>query len=178
MRYAIVQGVEVSDEEMHVFAVDSGKEHAPDMFLRASEFLPSAEDARALGGVRTPVAYAVAGSREEVERFLELVQETVREVFDNILDDTLDEDLAERREGEIVDDAFMADLVRRAVLPSPDEIGYPATITLHSQDKSRVTLGIWMIRLHSVRQANQVDELADHERPQVGRLLSAWMATD
>jgi hypothetical protein len=38
-RYAIVQGVEVSDEEMHVFAADSDKEHTPDMFLRVSEFL-------------------------------------------------------------------------------------------------------------------------------------------
>jgi predicted nuclease with TOPRIM domain len=178
VRYAIVQGVEASDEEMHVFAVDSGKEHAPDMFLRAPEFLPSAEDARALGGVRTSVVYAVAGSREEVERFLELVQETVREVFDNILDDTLDEDLAERREGELVDDAFMTDLVRRAVLSSPDEIGYPATIAPHSQDRSHMTLGIWMIRPKSRRQANQVGELADRERPQVGRLLSAWMALD
>jgi hypothetical protein len=42
------------------------------LFPRVSEFLPSAGDAQALDGVRTPVVYVVAEPREEVERFLEL----------------------------------------------------------------------------------------------------------
>ncbi len=63
-----------------------------------------------------------------------------------------------------------------AVLSSPDEIGYPTTIALHSQDESRMILDMWMIRPKSWRQANRVTGQTNRERPQVGRLLSAWMS--
>jgi hypothetical protein len=65
-----------------------------------------------------------------------------------------------------------------AILSSPDEIGYRATITLHSQDKSRMILGMWMIWPKSQRQANRVTGQTNRERPQMGRLLSAWMSPE
>jgi hypothetical protein len=172
MRYAIVQGIDVSAEKViHVFALDSQKHTATEFFLRAADWLPSESDTRELGGTRTPVVYAIVGSVDEVKAFDRRLRQAIQRLSSLAAAGTLlqfENELAryEATAGEAsqMTDGLMLSLMIRATFPSPAEMRYP-TLTVMQQGGS-MAFGFWTVTTpHEERQ----------KRPQVERLLETWL---
>lgn len=172
MQYAIIQGVEVEDgDSVHLFAVDS-REHGVEFFLRASDFLPSEFDAEALAGVLTPRVCVAVGPEIEVGAFDDRVRQVVQRLFDLIAGDRLAEfarelerfDACFAQSDRVSGDLVLA-LVVRATFPSPDEARYPCS--MRSTEGEQGLWAFWTV---------VSPEEEQRTRPQINRLLSAWLA--
>jgi hypothetical protein len=175
MHYAIIQGIELGDgDHVHLFAVDS-REHSVELFLKASDFLPSESDAQALAGVLTPRLYLAVGPRAEVDAHDGRVREAMQRLFGLIADgretwfvrawaafDALPTQ-HEQTNGDL-----MLALVIRATFPAPDEVRYPCSTMYEGDLHQRVSQRAWAFWTTS----SPEEEL--EKRPQVQRLWGAW----